>query len=374
MTSDFSEQRDSSLTTVLDWLNDAFDGVHSFSWGLVGNRERRSLRASDLLMDTSLQQLILLSAKGSSRPNVADMEIIRLRACLPYMLHEEWYEKDKLHFTAIDDEDESNDATITVDDQENDDESYDEGNGDERTERRSITCNGEVKTSARVRLLRALASMAARSNGLFPEAESFLLEEILPHWDGSDHMGLCLCHDLLPLLTPCSFPELQVKVLRYLEPLFGYGSPRIQHAIISGTLNGLLDRWGRHDWTELFLSKAANSRRSDQELDPNTWKLRTLRELIKWADNLFLKAFLANEGHELVRLSIVDFYETTVSLSMSGPFLASPSPGIVYRLLMAQSALSVDRVCSLLIKFKSVFQRLKEQQRMESGEARNVDR
>lgn len=375
ITDGVSEQRDSSLALTLDWLNDAFDGVHSFSWGLVGNRERRSLRASDLLSDTSLQQLILLSTKDSNHSSIADTEVIRLRACLPYMLHEEWYEKHSSEPVATDDGDESSDESVTVDDDKDDDSSLQLDNDDDQTKNEPIGSNEKTEEAPRLQLLKALASMASRSDGLFPEAESFLIEEILPHWDGSDRMGLCLCFDLLPMLTPCSFPDLQSKVLRYLEPLFTYGSPRIQHAITSGVMKGLLERWGRLDWADASVSsRAPRTRRPDQDDDSNARKSRTLREFVKWADNLFLKGLLVNDGHELLRISIVDFFETVASLSTSGPFLASPSPALVYRLLLTQSALSVDRVCSLLISFRKVFQRLKEQQDVGSDGVRSSDR
>ena len=360
-----SGEQDSSLSFTVDWLNDAFDGVHSFSHGLVGNQARKSLRASDLLMDSSLQNLMLLSVKGSSRSraNVADTEVNRLRACLPYMLHEEWYEQESAKVASVnndddDDDEKTNDATFTINNTEADGSGL---NMDERTKQESSRHN-EIRESdsQRLLLLRAVASAAARCNGLFPETESFLLVEILPHWDGSDHMGTFICNDLLPMLTPCSFPQLQSKVLRYLEPLLSYGSPRVQHAVISGALNGLLQRWGRLDWHE-YLPKTANSRESIQEVDANDLKARASRELIKWADNMFLKAFLCSNEHELLGLSVVEFFETVASLSMSGPFLVSPSPAVVYRVLLSTSALSVDRVCSLLICFKAAFQKLKEQ-------------
>lgn len=360
--------------STLDWLNVSFDGVHSFSWGLVGNRDRRSLRASDLLMDQSLQHLILLSTNDSSHPSVADTEVIRLRACLPYMLHEEWYAKNTIvELAEMDDGGKSTDATFTIDSDKTVCDFCDGDNDDERTKLEAKRPNEKAKEGGRLSLLKALASVSSHNNGLFPEAQSFLLEEILPHWDGFDRMGLCICYDLLPMLTPCSFPELQSKVLRYVEPLFTYGSPRIQHVIASGTLKGLLQRWGRLDWAGAFQSLTRNNRRSGQEDNPTTWKLRTLREFIKWVESLFLKAHLSNDGHELLRLAVIDFFETVASLSMSGYFLASPSPAIVYRLLLSQSALSVDRVCSLLLSFRSVFQRIKAQGGIDSDETRASD-
>jgi hypothetical protein len=355
-----TEQREQSLPSTLDWLNDAIDGVHSLSWGLVGNRER--IRASDLLMDTSLQHLILLSSQNPNDSSIADTEVIRLRACLPYMLHEEWYETNNVVDMGGGDGDESASASLIQSDNGNESDSQEED--DDIAQKEPKQANERMhESSTRLNLLRALVSVASHADALFPEAESFLLEEILPHWGGSDRMGQYICFDLLPMLSPCVFSELQSKVLRHLEPLVTYGSPRIQYAIVSGTLQALLQRWGRLDWAEWAIFKNRR-RRPDRDTteDPITWKRRTLRELIQWTDNLLLKAFLVDDGHELLRHSTIEFFNTVAVLSTTGPFLASPSPALVYRLLLSQSVLSVDLVCGLLVKYKKVFQKLKEEQ------------
>jgi hypothetical protein len=361
------EEREQSLSSTLDWLNDAFDGVHSLSWGLVGNRER--IRASDLLMDMSLQHLIMLSSQNPNDSSIADTEVFRLRACLPYMLHEEWYEKNNT-LGMGDESDESASASSNLSDSGNESDSQE--SDDDIAENEPEQANERMHDGSRLHLLRALASVASHVDALFPEVASFLLEEILPHWDGSDRMGQYICFDLLPMLSPCSFSELQSKVLRHLEPLFTYGSPRIQYAIVSGTLQTLLQRWGRLDWAEWTPLK---NHRPDRLTDPIIWKRRTLRELIQWTDNLLLKAFLVDDGHELLRLSSVEFFDTVAVLSTTGPFLASPSPALVYRLLLSQSALSVDLVCGLLVKYKKVFQKLKEEPAVDSEEnVRGSDR
>jgi hypothetical protein len=72
-------------------------------------------------MDTSLQHLILLSSQNSTNvSSVADTEVIRLRACLPYMLHEEWYEKNDVQLLDMGhDSDESVSASLMGNDDEN---------------------------------------------------------------------------------------------------------------------------------------------------------------------------------------------------------------------------------------------------------------
>jgi hypothetical protein len=320
-------------------------------------------------MDMSLQHLIMLSSQNPNDSSIADTEVFRLRACLPYMLHEEWYEKNNT-LGMGDESDESASASSNLSDSGNESDSQE--SDDDIAENEPEQANERMHDGSRLHLLRALASVASHVDALFPEVASFLLEEILPHWDGSDRMGQYICFDLLPMLSPCSFSELQSKVLRHLEPLFTYGSPRIQYAIVSGTLQTLLQRWGRLDWAEWTPLK---NHRPDRLKDPIIWKRRTLRELIQWTDNLLLKAFLVDDGHELLRLSSVEFFDTVAVLSTTGPFLASPSPALVYRLLLSQSALSVDLVCGLLVKYKKVFQKLKEEPAVDSEEnVRGSDR
>jgi hypothetical protein len=77
---------------------------------------------------------------------------------------------------------------------------------------------------------------------------------------------------------------------------------------------------------------------------------------------LLLKAFLVDDGHELLQLSTIEFFDAVAVLSTIGPFLALPSPALVYRLLLSQSALSVNLVRGLLVKYKKSFQNLKEEQ------------
>lgn len=217
-----------------------------------------------------------------------------------------------------------------------------------------------MNESSRLVLLRALASVASRAN------------VSRTHWDGSDRMRQYICFDLLPMLGTCSFSALQSKVLWHLDPLFTYGSPRIQYAIVSGTLKALLQRWGRLEWAEWDLSK---NRRPGRDTDPIACEKRTLRELHNSMDvNLLLKAFLVDDGHELLRLSNVEFFDAVAVLSTTGPFLTSLSLAIVYRLLLSQAVLSVGLMCGFLVKFKNVCQRPKEDQAIDSEHVFGSDR
>ena len=82
-----------------------------------------------------------------------------------------------------------------------------------------------------------------------PEAENFILDEILPSWDGNDKAGLIICNDLVPILAPMGFRDLRRRVLRHLGKLYVCGSPRIKFAVVSGALASLVRRWGRLEWT-----------------------------------------------------------------------------------------------------------------------------
>jgi hypothetical protein len=135
-------------------------------------------------MDTSLQHLILLSSQNPNVSSIADTELIRLRACLPYMLHEEWYEKNDVQLLDVgDDSDESVSASLMGSDSENGYESDDQEEKSSAAEKESKKENKQMNESSRLVLLRALASVASHTHVLLPEAERFLLEEILPHWD-----------------------------------------------------------------------------------------------------------------------------------------------------------------------------------------------
>jgi hypothetical protein len=227
-------------------------------------------------------------------------------------------------------------------------------------------------------VVQALASLAQQADSLPPEAEAFLLEEIVPFWDGSgDTIGVTLCHELLSLLTPMStFRELQHRVLRHLSKLYVCGSPRIKFAIVSGALSSLVRRWGRLDWQTASISWRPKKKRKEKEgvvpitthppsiLEFKHMKQRVMHELVQWVDHLVLMGLIAEEssspgGHELVRLSALDFCEAASEISQHCDFVAPPSPALIYRLLLSNTALCVDRVCHVLLKYKSAFETIK---------------
>ena len=65
---------------------------------------------------------------------------------------------------------------------------------------------------------------------------------------------------------------------------------------------------------------------------------------------------MINNGHELLCESAMDFFDVVVEHS---PYLVLPGPSLVYRLLLSKSACGIDYLCSILVKYKGLLQRLK---------------
>jgi hypothetical protein len=291
---------------------------------------------------------------------------IRLRTCLPYMLHEDWYQYGRSSTSRSNRRASMGKGNEARNGNDHNDDPMEE----ETTANTAVTfatMNTPMASSiddgyaSRLRLLEALADFATHTDALPPEAEQFVLQDILPFWDGTDAMSQLLCYDILPALQPCTFSDLRSRVLRHLERLFLYGSARIQYAIVSGTLGSLINRWGRLDWSD---TTGGNSAGPTEDMD--AVKTQQLRELVHWTDDLILKGFLLNGGgHELLRASAIDFFTAVCDLTDHCTFLAAPSPSIAYQLLLSKSALHVDRVCHLLVKYKVTFQKLKQRQEQE---------
>jgi hypothetical protein len=337
--------------------------------------------AVDLLMDADMRHALVLSNHQNHNDGAVSAEVteamMRLRACLPYILHDEWYQYQQPNhreshngssgntrdqYARLDRNDDNNDHN---DDPMEEDttkttETFATGNT-------SMSLSATDSYSSRLRLLEALADFATHTDSLPLEAERFVLQDIAPLWDGTDETSQLLCYDILPALQPCTFSHLRSLLLRHLERLFSYGSARIQYAIVAGTLASLVNRWGRLDWSVASHLTSLNSDSISTEDDANAMKIQTLRELIHWTDDLILKGFLVDGGgHELLRAAAIDFFAAVCDLTDHCTFLAAPSPSITYRLLLSKSALHLDRVCHLLVKYKATFQKLKQRQEQEA--------
>lgn len=254
--------------------------------------------------DTSevLTNEALLSHVALSDP-FSDENVIQLRANLPYMLYEDWY---------VGDDDDDDVIIMEKDESDSDD--------DEETEMRQQRrpTVGASLHQTRIKVIKAFAVFSNHIGSLLPEIENFVLEDILPMWDGTDELGLTLCHDLLPHMTPSS--DLHAKVLQYLEAFVRFGSPRLQYRILAGLVPQWIRQWGN--------------------------KRETIR-LIKWASAEMKRAFLGNGGHELLRLAILDLYDAVrVTTSLL------PNSVVVYTLLLSRTTVSINQLCVLLMKYR----------------------
>jgi hypothetical protein len=176
----------------------------------------------------------------------------------------------------------------------------------------------------RTKLLTTLLSWAEQTDELPEPAKDFCVKHILPVWDGSTGPTL----DLMPYLAA-------KPVLKHVERVFLYASPTTKYEIVSASLSKMIARGP-------------------------TQKSKTLRKVIQFTDELLVRAMLV-EAHELVQTAAIDFYETVASVATTREmFLPAPSPNLCYRLLLASTALQVDRTCQLLVDYLPVYKRLKE--------------
>ena len=315
-----------TVLRAIDHLEDAFDGVRSLSWGVfrkedTGSKRARHVLASDLLYDESLRHLIILSNSDilqkdvSLSDDVCTTEIVRLRVCLPYMLYDEWYEDDK---TILSTED---------------------------AVRLSV-----ARRYRRARLIKALSSFVSHVGSLPSEVEAFIIHEVLPSYDGTE-VYVLLFHEVVPFLTISSFKEFKHHVLRHLARIYPTALSEMKQSIVSGTLTGLLRRWG----TKINSTSSAVDDRMAREL----------LELVLWTDNLIMTGLIAEQasdfgGYELTLLSALDFFDAACVFSHGCGVVACPSPALIYRLLLPDTALCIDRVCSLLLKYKTLLEELKK--------------
>ena len=388
---DPSQTRQTSSSAVLvtmDRLVDSFEGVQSFSSGF-GPNKKRSLRASDLLNDTTLTHLLVVSSPNNTTSesgadggegNVQPVqEVARLKVCLPFMLQQEWYHQAPSSRknimqdlgSDINEESESDSEESLNSDSSNSGTTKEDdtlGDSDREIDSKSIVDNGVIsavsvdnmastvpeksdRSASRRRVVEALASVATQTGTIPPEAES-MIDEIVRSWDGTEDWGVMLCYDILPSVsTTNTFSELRGKLLVYVERLFLFGTCKLQHAIVSGTLASLLGNIAGH---------SGNSGGQDQS---NNHQRKLIKELIHWTDGLLLQGFLSKRDgeSELLSSAAIDFFHVAChDVTRHSRLLVLPSTSLVYRLLLSKSPVTIDRVCQLLVDYKGCFQCLKQ--------------
>jgi hypothetical protein len=353
-------KRDQNFPSLArDWLRGSLEGVVSWSWR--SDFGQSIGKASDLLTSERLRCLMSLEGKHPS------VEIVRLRSSLPFLLYEEWFGSFSFPRTRHVDE---------IDALEGEEFSI-KGN----KSRTKTTPTQDIGVEGRVRLLESFASFAHHTGVLLPEMESFLINEILPSWDGTDKIGSILCFELLVFLSPKRFETFESQVLCYLEPFLLYGGPRLHYLVLGGALAGLVRRWSRVKWPRATEpdEEYKELEMKDQSYDNDNFKQVTLGRLIQWTDRTILKAFLFQKNiHVMLAMAALEFFTSVAKLTNDQcPFLIAPSPALVYHLLVSpSSAVVVDGICQLLVDYKGSFQQLKalEEFRRESQPVGGLER
>ena len=222
-----------------------------------------------------------------------------------------------------------------------------------------------IQTKRR-RLLQILLKWSERTGQLPILAQTFIMDHVIPVWDGSweDHSSswASLLLEIVPYLSPITFSEWSRRVLRHLQPLFLYGTPSLQIAMMA-SWGKLVHRWG-----------------NEYRQDPNYVSMdQTLRDIVNWTDQLLLCAFLLNPSEQL-RTATLDFFEsvchltrheketatsagaeTTRNKTLAAPFLPAPSLALCLRLLLSPIALHIDRLCQLLADYQESYRRLRQE-------------
>jgi len=254
------------------------------------------------------------------------------------MLFDEWYELE--------------------DSEENMDEDQQHHLTSSKSSKRKASSTASLNEKNRDRLVQALSSFARHVGIVPPEAECFICDHILPNFDGNDRMAEFILRDILSVFEPTTFKELEKRILKHLKRLYVTGSPRLKFVIISGAVSSIFGRLG--------------------STNPGS-KSHThmLRELVQWTDNMLLFGLISEGGsdggsHELIRLSVIDFFQEVCNVYAKLQTCAIiPSPALTYRLLLANTALTIDRVCSLLLNYRNLFQKF--QGELSLGETKEVD-
>ena len=276
--------------------------LKSFSWLLSFDRKTTAVWRDQREVGALLTNEALLQHATLADP-YSDGHLIQLRANVPYMLYEDWYM--------------GGDDSMIV--EHEGDDSDDDDDETEREKRQPLSDRPHL-LQTRTTIVQAMAIFTHQIGSLLPELQAFILEDILPTWDGSDELGLTLCHDLLPYVNRSSL-TIHRKVLRYLEPFVRYGSPRLQYRILAGLVPQWIQKWGNNTDTI---------------------------NLIKWSSAEMKRAYLGNGGDELLRLATVDLYN---AVRVTTTLL--PSYTVVYTLLLSRTTVSIDQLCGLLMGYRA---------------------
>lgn len=234
---------------------------------------------------------------------------------------------------------------------------------------------GVAREARQRELLVSLADLAAFLHELPPTAERFLLEELLPRWDGrAFHLELGF---LLRFLRPRTPEELEELLLAPLLRLVRAGrASRAARASLLEGLTGLLRNWLR--WVQLGVPSLS----ARQSAPPRCLFLlhepaelarvageqgrglrASLTTLMRGVEEIWAAVAAADAGLSVLEAHLlVGFFEAGSGLAtrLDLPLAIPPSSWFVYCALLSLDPLLVSRVCGLLALFKSESQRVRE--------------
>jgi hypothetical protein len=169
------------------------------------NKNTSAGSAVDLLMDADMRHALVLSNHHHHNDDAVSAEVteamMRLRARLPYMLHDKWYQyqrpnpRDSRNGSSSNTRDQYAPRLVKNDDNDHNDDPMEEDTTKTTetfaTGNTSMSLSATDSYSSRLRLLEALADFATHTDSLPLEAERFVLQDIVRLWDGTDETCSC---------------------------------------------------------------------------------------------------------------------------------------------------------------------------------------
>ncbi len=305
-------RRDVEANDVIDDVTQKITCKSNCSHNSYLNDSFVGLSASEILNDKRIHHLFRLAADSDNFLTFAERPLFSAR--IVQLLHEEWT-KDK-HSKKV----KRNNDGITI-----------------------------VEDGSRLSLLRALSAFSKNVRKFPPEMESFILTEIVPSFDGDPLVASLLFGQIFSSLCINSRKEFRKSIMTNLQNVYTFGSSlHTKYQIVVDALTAILLRM--HEY------------KSDQLCDESLFE-----EYVHWADKLLLMGMITEadnstgSGLSILRLSAIDFFEAVCNLSLEQTgCVATPSPALFYRIILTSTAVCIDRMCSLLLNYKVLFEKLKK--------------
>ncbi|GBG33287.1 Centromere protein I [Hondaea fermentalgiana] len=218
------------------------------------------------------------------------------------------------------------------------------------------------------KLMLAMADFADFMQQTLPELENFCIR-YLETWNGAHHTDALL--RLVSRLQPRNYEDLRRDVLLPLQRVYQTASVQVKARIIS-CLHCLMQNWAIIDWeTHLDRSSGAPHRPGRKQggaqhrfvpLPGGVNYYKVLYELIGYTDQLLVQGLVSERDHPLLQVAAADFFGSVARLHAEHglPFIVPPSPGVVYRMLLAPSCVGVSAMAQVLVDYLQGFTQLRE--------------